>query len=130
MSKALRDMGYKGKATPHGFRASFSSMAYESNKFPSEVIEKALAHEQRNRVRAVSVMMGSPAEMAGMKDGDMILSYDNRRMFNWNELQAATSLGERGEYVNVTVLRNGQQLNLWIPRGPLGIRLGSVRQKP
>ena len=85
---------------------------------------------QNNRVRVVSVMMGSPAEMAGMEDGDLILNYDNRRMFSWNELQDATALGERGEYVNVTVLRNGQLHNLWIPRGPLGIRLGSVRVRP
>lgn len=88
------------------------------------------ATRQNNRVRAVSVMMGSPAELAGMQDGDMILSYDNTRVFNWNELQTATALGERGEYVNVTVLRNGQLHNLWIPRGPLGIRLGTVRVKP
>ncbi len=88
------------------------------------------ASGQSNRVRVASVMMGSPAEMSGMNDGDMILNYDNKRMFNWNELQDATSLGERGEYVNVTVLRNGQQLNLWIPRGPLGIRLGTARVKP
>jgi len=51
MSKALRDMGYKGKATPHGFRASFSSMAYEKSGFPSEVIEKALAHEEKNKIK-------------------------------------------------------------------------------
>lgn len=51
MSKALRDMGYKGKATPHGFRASFSTMAYESGEFQSEVIEKALAHEEKNKVK-------------------------------------------------------------------------------
>ena len=51
MNKALRDMGYKGKATPHGFRASFSSMAYRSNKFPSEVIEMALAHEEKNKIK-------------------------------------------------------------------------------
>jgi integrase len=51
MSKALRDMGYKGKATPHGFRASFSTMAYESGKFNSEVIEKALAHEEKNKIK-------------------------------------------------------------------------------
>ncbi len=88
------------------------------------------ATRQNNRVRAVSVMMGSPAEMSGMKDGDLILSYDDRKMFNWNELQEATSMGERGEYVNVTVLRNGQLHNLWIPRGPLGIRLGAARVKP
>ena len=85
---------------------------------------------QNNRVRAVSVMMGSPAELSGMKDGDLILNYDNRQLFNWNELQDATSKGERGEYVNVTVMRNGQLHNLWIPRGPLGIRLGAVRVKP
>ncbi len=51
MSKALRDMGYKGKATPHGFRASFSSMAYERSGFPSEVIEKSLAHEEKNKIK-------------------------------------------------------------------------------
>ena len=85
---------------------------------------------QSNRVKVASVMMGSPAEMSGMNNGDMILNYDDRRMFNWSELQGATSRGERGEYVNVTVLRNGQQVNLWIPRGPLGIRLGTARVKP
>jgi len=51
MSKALRDMGYKGKATPHGFRASFSSMAYEKSGFASEVIEKSLAHEEKNKIK-------------------------------------------------------------------------------
>jgi C-terminal processing protease CtpA/Prc len=88
------------------------------------------ASGRTNRVRIASVMIGSPAETSGMLDGDMILSYDNRRMFNWNELQEATSLGERGEYVNVTVLRNGELVNLWMPRGPLGVRLGAARVKP
>ncbi len=51
MSKALRDMGYKGIATPHGFRSSFSSMAYEKSGFASEVIEKCLAHEEKNKIK-------------------------------------------------------------------------------
>ncbi len=51
MSKALRDMGYGGKATPHGFRSSFSSMAHERSGFASEVIEKALAHEEKNKIK-------------------------------------------------------------------------------
>ena len=88
------------------------------------------ANRQSNRVKVASVMMGSPAEESGMMDGDLILSYDNRKLFNWNELQDATSRGQRDEYVNVTVMRNGQRVNLWVPRGPLGIRLGSARVKP
>lgn len=51
MSKALRDMGYRGIATPHGFRSSFSSMAHEQSGFPSEVIEKALAHSEKNKIK-------------------------------------------------------------------------------
>jgi len=88
------------------------------------------ASGQSNRVRVASVMMGSPAEMSGMKDGDLVINYDDKRMFNWNELQDSTSSGERGEYVNVTVLRDGLPVNLWIPRGPLGIRLSAARVRP
>jgi C-terminal processing protease CtpA/Prc len=85
---------------------------------------------QHNRVKIASVMMGSPAEQAGLKTGDMILGYNDRPMFSWNELQGATTQGERGEYVNVSVIRNGQLMNLWVPRGPLGVRLGTVRVRP
>ncbi len=51
MLYALYRMGYHKKATVHGFRAVFSTIANESN-FDGDVIEKALAHEQRNKVRA------------------------------------------------------------------------------
>ncbi len=51
MLYALYRMGYHSKATVHGFRAVFSTIANESG-FDGDVIEKALAHEERNRVRA------------------------------------------------------------------------------
>ncbi len=88
------------------------------------------ASRQSNRVKVASVMLGSPAEVSGMKEGDWIIDYDNRRVFNWRELRDATSRGEPGEYVDVTVRRNGRLVNLWIPRGPLGIRMSTVRVKP
>lgn len=47
----LYRMGYHSRATVHGFRAVFSTIANESG-FDGDVIEKALAHEERNRVRA------------------------------------------------------------------------------
>jgi len=48
---ALYRLGYHSKATVHGFRATFSTIANEAG-FDGDVIEKALAHEQRNQVRA------------------------------------------------------------------------------
>lgn len=48
---ALYRLGYHSRATVHGFRATFSTIANESG-FDGDVIEKALAHEERNRVRA------------------------------------------------------------------------------
>ena len=51
MLYALYRIGYHSRATVHGFRATFSTIANESG-FNGDVIEKALAHEERNRVRA------------------------------------------------------------------------------
>jgi len=46
----LYRMGYKGKATPHGFRATASSILHEQ-KFNSDAIERQLSHIERNRVK-------------------------------------------------------------------------------
>ena len=48
---ALARMGYKGTATAHGFRALFSTVANECGWNP-DVIERQLAHKERNEVRA------------------------------------------------------------------------------
>ncbi len=88
------------------------------------------ASGQSNRVLVKSVMAGSQADLAGIQGGDVILSYDDQNLFGWSELQQATTQGERGDYVNVNVLRDGQLINLWVPRGPLGVRLGAARLEP
>lgn len=51
LSKAFRDQGYQGKATPHGMRATASTILNE-NRFKPDVIERQLAHCERNKVRA------------------------------------------------------------------------------
>jgi len=51
MLYALYRLGYHSRATPHGFRATFSTIANEAG-FDGDLIEKSLAHEERNRVRA------------------------------------------------------------------------------
>ncbi|MDP8052467.1 tyrosine-type recombinase/integrase [Pasteurella atlantica] len=50
--KAMQQIGYKDKAVPHGFRAMASSILNESELFSPDVIERQLAHSERNKVRA------------------------------------------------------------------------------
>lgn len=50
-NSALARMGYKGMATAHGFRAVFSTIANEAG-WNGDVIERQLAHVERNKVRA------------------------------------------------------------------------------
>ncbi len=50
-NSALARMGYKGTATAHGFRALFSTVANECG-WNADVIERQLAHIERNKVRA------------------------------------------------------------------------------
>jgi integrase len=51
MLYALYRMGYHSRATGHGFRSTASTILNE-NEFRSDVIERQLAHGERNRVRA------------------------------------------------------------------------------
>lgn len=51
LSYAMGRMGYQGTATPHGFRALASTTLNEEG-FDPDVIERQLAHAQRNKVRA------------------------------------------------------------------------------
>ncbi len=48
---ALYRLGYKGKMTGHGFRAVASTIMNEAG-FRADVIERQLAHRERNAVRA------------------------------------------------------------------------------
>ena len=86
--------------------------------------------KQNNRIRIASVIIGSAAEQAGIQKHDVVLSYDNKRMFSWHELRDATTAGELGDYVSITIYRNGEIYSYSVPRGPLGVQLGATRLPP
>ncbi len=51
LSKALKRLDFGSEIVPHGFRAMFSTLAYESGKFRGEVIETLLAHQEPNKIK-------------------------------------------------------------------------------
>jgi len=76
-----------------------------------------------NRVIVSSILNNSPANQSGILPGDSILKYDNKRIYSWTDLTSATQQGTPDAMVSLTIERNGQQQQLYIPRGPLGVRL-------
>ena len=83
-----------------------------------------------NRLAVRDVLMRSPAEEAGIEPGDLILTYDDARVFDVFELRGATSAGRRGESVPIEVIRRGRRLRIIVPRGPLGVKLQPERVPP
>ena len=67
------------------------------------------------------VIGSSPANRAGLRPGDQILSYDGKRVFGMNDLRSMAFSGDSGEDVVVDIERNGQRMQLVLPRGPMGI---------
>jgi S1-C subfamily serine protease len=53
--------------------------------------------------------------------GDQIVAYDGRRVFHIRELTEVLLQGEPGAPVIVDIVRDGQAMQLVLPRGPLGI---------
>jgi C-terminal processing protease CtpA/Prc len=83
-----------------------------------------------NRVEVQSVLESAPAGTAGIQAGDRIISYDNQRIYRGQELRDATAQGAANEVVLVEVERNGEHLQFYIPRGPMGIRMNSISVAP
>jgi len=75
-------------------------------------------------VNVMEVLARSPGERAGLQRGDEIFSYDGKRVFNVQELNELMLVAASGESVVVDVRRNGENLRLVLPRGPIGVRGG------
>ena len=83
-----------------------------------------------NRVQVAGVLAGSVAERAGLREGDEIISYDGHRIFEGQALVDATGSGEAGAETEMVVRREGGDLRIVLPRGPIGIRLQPARVLP
>jgi hypothetical protein len=81
-------------------------------------------------VQVMDVLASSAAERSGLQAGDQIVSYAGTRVFDVRELNALTTEGSGGDSVTVEVRRNGQTVQVQVPRGPLGITGGGARGGP
>lgn len=85
---------------------------------------------QPNRVVVQDVMRNSPAFLAGIKAGDQILQYSNERIYSAFDLRKSITSGDLGEEVKINLSRDGNKMTVYLPRGPLGIRMESASIEP
>ena len=52
INKAIALMGYGGRVVGHGFQATYSTIVNEAEQISPDVLERQLAHKERNEVRA------------------------------------------------------------------------------
>ena len=85
---------------------------------------------QPNRVRVANVIPDSPASEAGLQTGDVIVQYDDTRIFGPGELRESTTQGLAGDLTPLDLVRDGEEIRVYVPRGPLGIRLQPLAEEP
>ncbi len=75
-----------------------------------------------------SVIGSSPAQVAGLRPGDEITSYDGNRVFTMTDINMTSLDGPAGQNVVIDIVRDGIPMQVVLPRGPLGIT-GSRRRR-
>jgi hypothetical protein len=80
------------------------------------------ASGRSNRVKLHRVIPGSAAEQARLSPGDVVLSYDDKRVFSFRDLNRLSYEGEPGEPVVLRVKgQDGIVSQIVIPRGPMAV---------
>ena len=74
-----------------------------------------------NRLVVRDVYQGSAAEILGLIPGDVVLAWDNQRVYSSRDLLSIATSGNSGESVPLRIQRGESKLELYMPRGPLGI---------
>ena len=129
--RTIRDGTYGTEAYVQELRKLRDSAPAQRELIGDEAYDRYLYTLGRsNRIYVVSVIPGSSAEQAGIQNGDFILSYDGKRLFNTSELRDITPEGTRGETIQIGIQRDYYRFSLPLPRGPLGVRMENRKYNP
>lgn len=79
---------------------------------------RPLSHNFRqDQVEIEAVAPYSPAARAGLRKGDVILSYNKQPLRSFYQLRSLIATAEIGEKIRLSIQRNGQRKSLWVTVG-------------
>ncbi len=75
-------------------------------------LSKALKLEQNKGALVAEVVPGGPAEKAGIKTGDVIVSFDGKSVHDSHDLPAMVAAATIGSRIPITLVRNGKEIKI------------------
>jgi S1-C subfamily serine protease len=102
-------------------RRGYIGVAGQNVTLPRRVARYHSLSEQSG-ILVVSVEKGSPAERAGMEEGDIVIAFDDQPTAGIDDLHRLMTDGRLGSLVPITILRRFEKRTIGIvPEEPLGI---------
>ncbi len=89
-------------------------------------IEEAAVPQGNSRTRVAAIQQGSPAESAGILQGDMILSISGHLVTDPEEVPAISFYLTGGEPVEITLMRDGELKKIKVRCGEPTVTIGSL----
>ena len=83
----------------------------------TENMAKVLNLNNKDGVIISQVILGSPAEYAGIENQDVIVKVDKKNIYNSSQLKNIISSGRPNENVNLTLMRNGIEKSINVTLG-------------
>jgi serine protease Do len=75
-------------------------------------LAKAMKLEQSKGALVAEVVPGGPADKAGIKTGDVIVSFDGKSVHDSHDLPAMVAAAAIGRQVPITLVRNGKEIKI------------------
>lgn len=94
----------------------------------TEDIAQSLGMKEARGVIVGSVQKGGAAEKAGLKQGDVIVSFNDSPVNDANELRNLVAATQPGTDANVTVLRDGREQQIKVTLGELDASAANGRE--
>ncbi len=83
----------------------------------SESIKEALNLPSLDGVLINEVISNSPADRAGIKEGDVIIEFDGKKVTDVQSFRILVASTPPGQHVKVRLIRNGKEMNISIKVG-------------
>ena len=83
-----------------------------------------------NRVIVSSLLANSPAEQMGLRPGDTLIDFAGERVYSSRDVMRIATRGDPDELVSLRLTRDGDVVEYYVPRAPLGINTRRGSEKP